>query len=158
MSLYRTSSKSKSTKRILPSNYVDSNEGALVPRHRAVPLTRWYITQNVVDMIRSLFSVVSFSSLVPSCKSLGDPRGMLVSPGLGRKVTGTLYGYKKGFVNFAIQEDPRSEPVLLLELAMSTCTMVKEMASGLVRIALECESGSGKKKLLQVWHVFSIFN
>lgn len=44
-------------------------------------------------------------------------------------------------MNFAVQDDPRSEPVLLLELAMSTAALVKEMSSGLVRIALECEKG-----------------
>lgn len=38
-----------------------------------------------------------------------------------------------------MQDDPRSEPVLVIELAVSTSALVKEMSSGLVRIALECE-------------------
>ncbi|KAE8692406.1 Protein MIZU-KUSSEI 1 [Hibiscus syriacus] len=41
--------------------------------------------------------------------------------------------------SFAVQDDPCSEPVLLLELAMSTASLVREMPSGLVRIALESE-------------------
>lgn len=44
-------------------------------------------------------------------------------------------------MSFAVQDDPRSEPVLIIELAISTSFLVKEMSSGLVRIALECEKG-----------------
>ncbi|KAF2605156.1 hypothetical protein F2Q70_00028718, partial [Brassica cretica] len=71
------------------------------------------------------------------------PLLLLAKPGgsssLGRRVTGTLYGHRRGHVTFSVQYGPRSDPVLLLDLAMSTATLVKEMASGLVRIALECE-------------------
>lgn len=42
-------------------------------------------------------------------------------------------------MSFAVQYDPCSAPVLIIELALSTATLVKEMASGMVRIALECE-------------------
>jgi uncharacterized protein (TIGR01570 family) len=54
-------------------------------------------------------------------------------------VTGTLFGHRRGYVRFAIQADPRITPALIIELATPTCSLVKEMASGLVRIALECE-------------------
>ncbi|XP_078151607.1 protein MIZU-KUSSEI 1-like [Carex rostrata] len=69
---------------------------------------------------------------------------------LGNRVTGTLYGHRRGYVRFAIQSDPRVSPALIIELATPTCSLVKEMASGLVRIALECErkkdsSNSGTK-------------
>ncbi|KAJ3695319.1 hypothetical protein LUZ60_000696 [Juncus effusus] len=59
--------------------------------------------------------------------------------GLGTRVTGTLFGHRRGYVRFAIQSDPRIAPAFLIELATPTCSLVKEMASGLVRIALECE-------------------
>lgn len=42
-------------------------------------------------------------------------------------------------MSFAVQYDPRSAPILIIELAVSTSALVKEMSSGLVRIALECE-------------------
>ncbi|KAK9169771.1 hypothetical protein Syun_001911 [Stephania yunnanensis] len=62
-------------------------------------------------------------------------------------MTGTLLGSKKGHVSFVVQEHPRSDPVLVVELATSTSALMREMAStGLVRIALECErrwSGGG---------------
>ncbi|KAJ4771335.1 hypothetical protein LUZ62_055592 [Rhynchospora pubera] len=69
---------------------------------------------------------------------------------LGTRVTGTLFGHRRGYVRFAIQSDPRTSPALIIELATPTCSLVKEMASGLVRIALECErkkdgSNSGTK-------------
>ncbi|OEL18333.1 Protein MIZU-KUSSEI 1 [Dichanthelium oligosanthes] len=92
--------------------------------------------------------------------------------GLGARLTGTLYGHRRGHVNLAFQVDPRACPALLLELAAPTAALVREMASGLVRIALECErakgsalpiptagpnngSGNGKKLLEEtVWRAY----
>ncbi|CAA6665485.1 unnamed protein product [Spirodela intermedia] len=50
--------------------------------------------------------------------------------GLGTRVTGTLYGRRRGHVHFAFQGNPRSSPVLLIELATPTSGLVREMASG----------------------------
>ncbi|XP_010555003.1 PREDICTED: protein MIZU-KUSSEI 1, partial [Tarenaya hassleriana] len=101
------------------------------------------------SLLRSLINIIN----IPTCKFLSLPSppssagaGQLItiatgggSSSLGRRVTGTLYGHRRGHVTFAVQYDPRSDPVLVLELAMSTAALVKEMSSGLVRIALECE-------------------
>ncbi|KAG2605646.1 protein MIZU-KUSSEI 1-like [Panicum virgatum] len=58
----------------------------------------------------------------------------------GSSVTGTIFGRRRGRVHLALQTDPRAPPALLLELAAySTGALVREMASGLVRLALECE-------------------
>ncbi|KAF4356845.1 hypothetical protein CsatB_019873 [Cannabis sativa] len=74
---------------------------------------------------------------------------------LGTRVVGTLFGYRRGHVHFAFQEEAKLSPAFLIELAMPTSVLVREMASGLVRIALECErtkttsfdeSGKSKKK------------
>ncbi|KAL6604800.1 hypothetical protein ACP70R_042744 [Stipagrostis hirtigluma subsp. patula] len=55
-------------------------------------------------------------------------------------VTGTIFGRRRGRVHVALQADPRAPPALVLELAAcSTGALVREMASGLVRLALECE-------------------
>ncbi|PWZ16482.1 Protein MIZU-KUSSEI 1 [Zea mays] len=59
--------------------------------------------------------------------------------GMGARLTGTLYGHRRGHVHLAFQVDPRACPALLLELAAPTAALVREMASGLVRIALECD-------------------
>ncbi|CAN1856581.1 Protein MIZU-KUSSEI 1 [Linum perenne] len=73
--------------------------------------------------------------------------------GLGTRVVGTLFGSRKGHVvHFAFQRQPNSPPSFLIELATPISGLVKEMASGLVRIALECEkrsrvSGSGIRLL-----------
>ncbi|XP_024021606.1 protein MIZU-KUSSEI 1 [Morus notabilis] len=58
---------------------------------------------------------------------------------LGTKVVGTLFGHRRGHVHFAFQEEAKLSPAFLIELAMPTSVLVREMASGLVRIALECE-------------------
>ncbi|KAK1698566.1 hypothetical protein QYE76_015263 [Lolium multiflorum] len=83
--------------------------------------------------------------------------------GLGSRLTGTLYGHRRGHVHLSFQTDPRACPALLLELAAPTAALVREMASGLVRIALECERAKnpaaapgGGRRLLEetVWRAY----
>ncbi|CAN1180416.1 Protein MIZU-KUSSEI 1 [Linum perenne] len=62
-----------------------------------------------------------------------------VGSSLGTRVAGTLFGSRKGHVHFAFQREPSSPPAFLIELATPISQLVKEMASGLVRIALECD-------------------
>ncbi|PSS31140.1 Protein MIZU-KUSSEI like [Actinidia chinensis var. chinensis] len=57
------------------------------------------------------------------------------------RVTGTLFGNRKGRVSLCIQEDSRSSspPLLLLEFAVPTAFLAREMQQGQLRIALvEC--------------------
>ncbi|XP_042455313.1 protein MIZU-KUSSEI 1-like [Zingiber officinale] len=65
--------------------------------------------------------------------------GQRSEPGLGRQVTGTLFGRLGGRMHFAVQGGPGARPALLVDLGASTAALVREMESGLVRIALECE-------------------
>ncbi|KAK4777908.1 hypothetical protein SAY87_018095 [Trapa incisa] len=65
-------------------------------------------------------------------------RGSLHAGDVSR-VVGTLFGYRRGSAHFAVQSDPREEPVFLIQLAASTSVLVREMASGVVRIVLECD-------------------
>lgn len=128
---------------IISSSNSNSNKSLAISR---VSKTRLTLT----TFLRSLLHVFSFSSsssfsAVPTCRWLTIPNRVLSlsSPTpLGRKVTGTLFGHRKGHVTFAVQDDPKADPALLIELAISTSTLVREMSSGLVRIALECERGS----------------
>ncbi|XP_075474391.1 protein MIZU-KUSSEI 1 [Primulina tabacum] len=148
-----------STSKIIPAiSYVRSTTFSLSPEisdelHQRRPLvtsdSRVFHSFNrtrsgVSTFLRSLLSFISFPSMMlPSCKWLTIPRTHLsTTPSLGRKVTGTLFGHRRGHVSFSVQDDPRSEPVLLIEFGVSTSALVKEMSSGLVRIALECEKGS----------------
>ncbi|KAE8057475.1 hypothetical protein FH972_014165 [Carpinus fangiana] len=54
-------------------------------------------------------------------------------------VSGTFFGYRKGRVSFCLQDDTRSSPLLLLEFAVPTAYLAREMQYGLLRIALECD-------------------
>ncbi|KAM6543429.1 hypothetical protein CsatB_007876 [Cannabis sativa] len=54
------------------------------------------------------------------------------------RLTGTFFGYKKGRVSFCLQEHSRSNPMMLLEFAVPTAYLAREMQYGLLRIALEC--------------------
>ncbi|XP_059646276.1 protein MIZU-KUSSEI 1 [Cornus florida] len=133
-SLPRTSS-CKSNKKIIPANYMRSSTSLHDVSNK--PLVRK--GNGLSTLLRSLLSFISFPSIFPTCRWLSLPNQLSITPSLGRKVTGTLFGHRRGHVSFAVQDDPRSGPVLLIELAMSTSSLVKEMSSGMVRIALECE-------------------
>ncbi|KAL9332724.1 hypothetical protein ACSQ67_002334 [Phaseolus vulgaris] len=53
-------------------------------------------------------------------------------------ITGTIFGYRKGKVSFCIQANSNSSnPILLLELAVPTSVLAKEMRGGTLRIVLE---------------------
>ncbi|KAI3684965.1 hypothetical protein L6452_34195 [Arctium lappa] len=86
---------------------------------------------------------------------------------LGPRVVGTLFGSRRGHVYFAFQKNPTSQPAFLIELQTPISGLVKEMASGLVRIALECDKednktmknkvgGNTTRKLLEepVWRTY----
>lgn len=97
-----------------------------------------------------------FPMLTSGCKMvalLGRPRKGLLTHNV---MTGTLFGYRKGRVSLAFQEDPRFAPTFVIELPLLTNALHKEMASGLVRIALESETRTNKKRLMEefVWAIF----
>ncbi|KAK6154011.1 hypothetical protein DH2020_013650 [Rehmannia glutinosa] len=75
-----------------------------------------------------------------------------------RVVLGTLFGNKRGHVHFAFQKDAKSQPALLIQLATPITGLVREMASGFVRIALECEKKVGKNDVAlleeRVWRTY----
>ncbi|XP_022752310.1 protein MIZU-KUSSEI 1-like [Durio zibethinus] len=97
-----------------------------------------------------------FPMLTSGCKMvalLGRPRKPLLKDSA---TTGTIFGYRKGRVCLAIQDDPHCVPLFVIELPMLTSLLQKEMASDIVRIALESETKTHKKKLLEefVWAVY----
>ncbi|PKA51099.1 hypothetical protein AXF42_Ash010539 [Apostasia shenzhenica] len=56
-------------------------------------------------------------------------------------VTGTFFGRRRSRVSFCLQDSPRAAPLLLLEFAVPTSFLAREMSHGLLRIALEYCSG-----------------
>lgn len=97
-----------------------------------------------------------FPMLTSGCKMaalLGRPRRPMLKD---NSTTATIFGHRKGRVSLAIQEDPYSMPVFFIELPMHTNALNKEMASDMVRIALESETKTHRKKLLEefVWGVY----
>ncbi|GMH01845.1 hypothetical protein Nepgr_003684 [Nepenthes gracilis] len=77
---------------------------------------------------------------------------------LGPKVVGTLFGHRRGHVHIAFQDDPKSDPAFSIELSTPTSVLIREMASGLARVALECDKKVEKKgaKLLEepLWRAY----
>ncbi|CAL5207648.1 unnamed protein product [Lathyrus oleraceus] len=158
-SLILQRSKSATTRnnrtRIIPSNHrlseSDDFSGKLLIKQGSSPSIPSFsnhhhqqstkpTTKKLSSLIRSFLNIFTFQTIFPSCNWLTIPSTLStsISPSLTRKVTGTLFGNRRGHISFAVQLHPRAEPLLLLELAMSTSSLVKEMSSGLVRIALEC--------------------
>lgn len=100
----------------------------------------------VFRVFRSVFR--SLPIITPVCKFPSLPMGIpdthrTVS---GTRVTGTLFGYRKGRVSLSMQETPKCLPTLVVELAMQTNVLQKELSSGMVRIALESEKRPDKDK------------
>ncbi|KAF3594504.1 hypothetical protein DY000_02026251 [Brassica cretica] len=91
------------------------------------------------------FAVSRLRSVIAS---LSRARPGNSNSGLGSRVVGTLFGSRRGHVHFSVQKDPTSPPAFLIELATPISGLVKEMASGLVRIALECDKAKEEEKRL----------
>ncbi|KAJ6888389.1 hypothetical protein NC652_029446 [Populus alba x Populus x berolinensis] len=112
-------------------NEEDKNEN--VKSHVAMPTPKKRLPAVAVARLRSVLA------------ALGKNRSSLPM-GLGSRVVGTLFGYRRGHVHFAFQRDPNSPPTFLIELATPISGLVREMASGLVRIALECDKEKEDQK------------
>lgn len=107
--------------------------------------------------VRNVFR--SFPIIAPAaCRLPSLPSGRFPdwSGGMGARVTGTLFGYRRGCVSLSIQENSRTLPTAVVELAMQTQALQKELGEGMVRIALECEKRGEKAELLEEprWTVF----
>ncbi|KAK4776049.1 hypothetical protein SAY87_024010 [Trapa incisa] len=102
----------------------------------------------VVRVFPSVFR--SFPIISPVCKLPSLPMGGLTdahrAASGGSRVTGTLFGYRKGRVSLSVQESPRCLPTVVLELGMHMNALQKELGFGMVRIALECEKSMDKDK------------
>ncbi|KAJ3676962.1 hypothetical protein LUZ60_002686 [Juncus effusus] len=94
--------------------------------------------------------------LSTGCKMVGllgrQNRPMLTD----RATTITLFGHRKGRLTLAIQEDTRSPPIFFIELPMLTTFFHKEMLTGLVKLALESDTRTHRRKLVEeyVWAVY----
>ncbi|KAL0380716.1 UNVERIFIED_CONTAM: protein MIZU-KUSSEI 1 [Sesamum angustifolium] len=102
---------------------------------------------------RRKFLVMAVSKL-RSALALGRARIQL-SSGLGRNVVGTVFTCRRGHVHFAFQDHFNATPAFLVELPMPRSILLKEMSSGLVRIALECDKNKGIGLLAEpVWRTY----
>ncbi|XP_058781376.1 protein MIZU-KUSSEI 1 [Vicia villosa] len=112
----------------------------------------------VIRVFRSVFR--SFPIITPACKFPTIPTGpndthhhhhhKNIGGSIGTKISGTLFGHRKGRVSLSVQENPKCLPSLVVELSMQTSVLQKEMAAGMVRIALECEKRQEKDKTLLI--------
>ncbi|GKV33337.1 hypothetical protein SLE2022_175350 [Rubroshorea leprosula] len=101
-------------------------------------------TPTSVDCGREVRFRRSFRSLVecmvPCCGfQPSDHNDSLSTDTQSSTLTGTFFGYRKGRVSFCLQDDTRGSPLLLLEFAVPTAYLAREMQSGMLRIALECD-------------------
>ncbi|XP_061365191.1 protein MIZU-KUSSEI 1 [Gastrolobium bilobum] len=113
----------------------DDDNNKVVPGRAATSHATRRKLQNVaISRLRSVLTV------------FGKNRSNLPPSSLGSRVVGTLFGHRRGHVNFAFQKDPTSKPAFLIELATPISGLVREMASGLVRIALECDKEKEAEK------------
>ncbi|KAH6810355.1 MIZU-KUSSEI-like protein of unknown function [Perilla frutescens var. frutescens] len=104
----------------------------------------------VFRVFRNVFR--SFPIIAPACRFHSLPGGGLpdIRISAGSRVTGTLFGSRKGRVSLSIQENPWTLPTAVVELAMQTHVLQKEMGVGMVRIALECEKRPEKERAAEL--------
>ncbi|CAH8363994.1 unnamed protein product [Eruca vesicaria subsp. sativa] len=71
-------------------------------------------------------------------------------------VTGTFFGHRHGHVSFCLQDDTHPLPLLLLELAVPTAALAREMEEGFLRIALRSKSNRRDNNILDVtvWSMY----
>uniref|UniRef100_A0A5B7C2G1 Protein MIZU-KUSSEI 1 n=1 Tax=Davidia involucrata TaxID=16924 RepID=A0A5B7C2G1_DAVIN len=69
------------------------------------------------------------------------------------KVTGTFFGYRKGRVSFCLQDDTRGSPLFLLEFAVPTAYLAREMQHGLLRIALVVDQSQSQSQSCSLFDV-----
>ncbi|KAF6991820.1 hypothetical protein CFC21_008869 [Triticum aestivum] len=84
-------------------------------------------------------------------ESIIDPAASVVARKDGRQqqqhcavIVGTIFGSRSGRVTFCVQRDPAVPPPFLFELSVPMQSLAAEMASGLLRIALECHRSGGR--------------
>ncbi|XP_074576320.1 protein MIZU-KUSSEI 1-like [Curcuma longa] len=93
---------------------------------------------------RSAFRALPIIATPPGCHiptaALSRASSSARRDGHGTRTTGTLFGHRKARITLAFQDNPRSVPLLLLQLAVPTARFMQDMgSSSLVRVALECE-------------------
>ncbi|XP_047974896.1 protein MIZU-KUSSEI 1-like [Salvia hispanica] len=100
----------------------------------------------VIRAVRNVFR--SLPIITPVVKIPGARLSVDVGKhGAGAHVTGTLFGYRKGHVTLAVQANPSTVPMLVVELAMQTQALHKELSHGMLRIALECDKRGKEKRI-----------
>ncbi|CAN8283900.1 unnamed protein product [Cochlearia groenlandica] len=67
-------------------------------------------------------------------------------------VTGTIFGYRKGKINFCIQKSTNLD--LFLELAVPATVLAREMRGGKLRIVLEEQKGGSEKTETPFWNMY----
>ncbi|GMH26522.1 hypothetical protein Nepgr_028365 [Nepenthes gracilis] len=120
------------TKRRLSSSLRDDLEEPLRPQHHNEQ------TQDQEDFNSS--SSLSFFSADGSDRGATATKiSQIPSRPSKSMVISTFFGHRNSHIWFCVQLDRlNTKPSLLLELSLSTHNLIKEMRSGLVRIALEC--------------------
>lgn len=140
--LPRTSSCNSSNKLIIPSNYLNSTNS---------PYTNSFIHQKNRGEVKVNFNFLkSLLKLFPSILCF-QHACLLISLHILHKIhagkSPELCSVIGGHVSFAIQDHSMSsEPSLLIEFAISTSTLVKDMSSGLVEShwnARKCHVAAG---------------
>ncbi|KAK9748185.1 hypothetical protein RND81_02G042000 [Saponaria officinalis] len=112
---------------------VNNNTTSLASRRRKK------LQQIAVSRIKSVLTTLHINRPVSSSSSSSSSSSDLRHLGSCPKIIGTLFGYRKGHVHFVFQREHNTTPVFFIELATPITNLVKEMAYGLVRIALECD-------------------
>lgn len=106
----------------------------------------WQIFRSLIEFLIPTCNCALFTEEEEEEQTIYSSKAPIFTP---NSVTGTIFGYRRGKVNFCIQTDSKStNPILLLELAVPTAILAREMRGGVLRIALESTCTSVGKSVL----------
>ncbi|BAT86548.1 hypothetical protein VIGAN_04421500 [Vigna angularis var. angularis] len=101
----------------------------------------WRLLRSIMELLIPTCNCTFFleeQDQSPKCLQQKYPRQQHQQLMTCATITGTIFGYRKGKVSFCIQANSKSSnPILLLELAVPTSVLAKEMRGGNLRIVLE---------------------
>ncbi|KAK1287741.1 hypothetical protein QJS10_CPB19g00917 [Acorus calamus] len=138
--------------------------GTRGPMHVIDTSTDIDCAKDVVRLRRASFRSL-VECMVPACMATtttDDPDSPPSSPTTFTTITGTFFGHRRGRVSFCIQDSPSSSSSshllpLLLEFSVTTAHLAREMESGVLRIALECDrrtSAGSSLFAVPVWMLY----
>ncbi|KAG6399775.1 hypothetical protein SASPL_141260 [Salvia splendens] len=115
----------------------------------------WRLLRSMAELLLPTCNCIITQENEPQTKQFRHKRSSSSSASGPTTVSGTLYGHRRGKVTLCIQANPIStSPILLLDLAIPTNVLAKEMKGGSIRFAFESGASAGPLLSMPAWTMY----